>query len=400
MSSNQTKQSARNIVIYIESYSRPGEGDKVEYIIDFCCYQDAQAVARLFGQELIPEVARFYRLTTPHMRHSRLAAGSFYSMPYTFFEEFELENEEFELEDGEGSAFVAYSLRTRSHFSFSQYLTDTQFISPSTPTLPFIKLEHQWNSLTVVNCGQGNWNEVHSSEYVLVYDFGASQRYSDRQVKDLISRRMRAMNGRRYTVIISHWDMDHFQALKFCSPTQLADCDAVFGPDNIPDTLVYRDTIEHLESNNVAIVCLRSTISRKGREITLSSIYSSATIDVYRASAGSSRNQTGIMLAIKGKNKVALLTGDHHYPKILDAVSTSSFSDRGVILVTPHHGGEAGYLSVSRWQTAFPNIECPISVGDNSYGHPQQNISRLQALEGKMPKLTVIANDNDIEYLL
>jgi len=250
--------------------------------------------------------------------------------------------------------------------------------------------------LKVINCGQGNWNEVHSDSHIIFYDFGASQRYTAGQITSLISSRMSKIKNKKFTIVISHWDLDHFQALRHCTVNDLSNCSAIYGPSNIPNTIVYNDVVSKMSSYKIPFFGISST-SNEGRAIKLSRISSTRSVDVYRAGPGRSRNQTGIVLAIKGRDKVAILTGDHHYPKILNAIN-GKYSGREIIMVTPHHGGNAGKLVVDSWNEEFSSVTCPISVGDNSYGHPGANINELRRLEGAPPAQTII--DGDLCYHL
>jgi beta-lactamase superfamily II metal-dependent hydrolase len=114
-------------------------------------------------------------------------------------------------------------------------------------------------------------------------------------------------------------------------------------------------------------------------------------IRIFRASAGKTRNQTGIVLGILGPHKNALLTGDHHYPKLLD-VTCHLYKVNPLVLVVPHHGGHAGKLDAQAWLKAFSNIETPISCGKNIWNHPYAHIlSKLSIMQGnKSPPLTKV----------
>ncbi|MCW7552735.1 hypothetical protein NX722_08790 [Endozoicomonas gorgoniicola] len=81
------------------------------------------------------------------------------------------------------------------------------------------------------------------------------------------------------------------------------------------------------------------------------------------------------------------MTGDHHYEKIYDAIKTR-YTGKDIILVTPHHGGYAGNLTIGNWLSEFNVIECPISVGTNTYRHPSQNIENLKKLQKSKPQIT------------
>lgn len=386
------------INIYIENYISKLGGDIVEYTIDFDTIDNALKLFQLYFPKAEYNSNKFYNLRTPNQGRHRMFAGSWYSIPVEIFEKSEYEDIDEESEGGGGYSGVI-ELKD-SVTDYSQYLTNLQnevdeFIQNS--NLDFQgQLEIDFNytpkDLIVVNCGQGNWNEIHSKSEVLIYDTGASSRYSSSQIKNLVTKRFSQFKGKSIGIVISHWDMDHFQALKYLDKKQLSQINCVFGPSNIPPSNVYKSTIKHLMTNNVQFRLIPPTTNRSGRAINLNQLSTSKTVDVYRAVSGSSRNQTGIVLAIKGAKRLVLLTGDHHYEKIFNAIN-KKYTGRDTVLVVPHHGGESGNLILSDWQSEFSVIECPISYGDNSYDHPNQNLSRINLLQGSSPKTTYTQGD-------
>lgn len=118
------------------------------------------------------------------------------------------------------------------------------------------------------------------------------------------------------------------------------------------------------------------------RTIELVHVASPGPIRIFRATTGHSRNQTGIVLGIVGKVKNALLTGDHHYPKLLQITPHLSPANP-LVLVTPHHGGHAGKPDAQAWLKVFSAIETPISCGENSWDHPYPYVvSQLSLMQG------------------
>lgn len=373
------------IKIYIENYVSKTGGDVAEYTIDFHGVENAER----FFQNTFPEVeynsGKFYNLRVPYSGRHRMFPGSWYSIPVNLFQraEYEAINEE-----SEGGGGYAGIIKVKDRISdFSQYLTSINLEAYDVYKYMEINFRSSIETMVVVNCGQGNWNEIHSESEVLIYDMGASSRYTGPQIKCLVNNRFSEFKEKSVGVVISHWDMDHFQSLLHLESNHLSNISYICGPSNIPASNVYMSTIEHLTSNRVNFQLIAPTYARSGRSIALNQLSSSRTVDVYRSVSGSSRNQTGIVLAIKGEGKVALLTGDHHYEKIYDAIKTK-YTNRDIILVAPHHGGRAGSLDITCWEAEFNSVECPISVGDNSYNHPSQNIKNLESLQKSVPRRT------------
>jgi len=104
----------------------------------------------------------------------------------------------------------------------------------------------------------------------------------------------------------------------------------------------------------------------------------------FRATAGRSRNQTGIVLGVGGQAKISAADGGHHYEKLLAAADKApNLTKRPYVLVTPHHGGHAGEPAAADWTSRFTNISTPISCGVNLFGHPFVDVlQELQVMQG------------------
>lgn len=387
-----------NIDVYIEKSMHNKMDEVSEYAIDFYNLQDANILFLYMPARVEYSPFKFYKLVLPYEKYNVMASGSWYSLPLKLFNNatFRVLNEE----DLESSAYSGIIKIERLGVKLSNFLTpqkilDNEFKSyVGDGNLELTEIQNKLDSkefklkLTVVDCGQGNWNEISTTHDVLIYDMGASQSYSEIQTKTLVSGRRKIHGNKNTVIVISHWDMDHFQALKYLESDQLGGIKAVYGPSNIPPTNVYRDMIRHLKDYDISCGFIPPTTKRQGRRIDLNLLLSTVDIDLYRATSGSSRNQTGIVLGVNGvRGKILLLTGDHHYNKILNAIE-DRYDDKDVILVVPHHGGEAGTISVADWRNKFKSIDCVISVGSNSYGHPNQNLRKLEKLQGSSPKRT------------
>ncbi|WP_345879535.1 hypothetical protein [Shewanella algae] len=386
-----------NIDVYIEKSMHNKMDEVSEYAIDFYSLDEAQLLFSSFFETKYSPL-KFYKLVLPYKKYNVMASGSWYSLPIKLFKNatYRVLNEE----DVESSAYSGIITIERLRVKLSNFLTpqkrlDDEFKScVNENNLDLIKIQGELDSeefkleLTIVDCGQGNWNEISTINDVLIYDMGASQSHSEIQTKTLVSDRRKVHGYKNTVIVISHWDMDHFQALKYLGNEKLKKITAVYGPSNIPPTNVYRDMIRHLKGYKIPCNLIPPTTKRQGRRIDLNLLSSTVDIDLYRATSGSSRNQTGIVLGVKGvRGKILLLTGDHHYNKILNAIE-DRYDGKDVILVVPHHGGEAGTISVADWRNKFKSIDCVISVGSNSYGHPNQNLRKLEKLQGSSPKRT------------
>jgi beta-lactamase superfamily II metal-dependent hydrolase len=294
--------------------------------------------------------------------------GSWYDLDPSLFGDF---NYRPVFEGEEGGAFLRARLTGPSRaIDFTQYLSHPTFAQTQiggTKERGFDNVGPL--QLAIIDCGQGNWNEVRSSKSVLIYDIGASSRYSRPEVERLVWNRALAKDTREITAFISHWDVDHYQALLVMSKADLSKLGSITAPSQLPNTSTFRRLKGRLADAGVSLFSLpaASPPPAAGRKIVLchDSALSCSQIQLFRASPGRSRNQTGIVLAVIGPKRTAILTGDHHYSKILAALP-AHLPENPVVMVAPHHGGRAGTLDLNSWRRAFPKMEVAISVGPNS----------------------------------
>lgn len=289
--------------------------------------------------------------------------------------------------DAEGASFLRANLvGVPNGRNFAQFLTAPRFANiPSQTTQLVVNPNPKGKiELTVVDCGHGNWNEINTDTDRVIYDVGASRWFTKSQVRTVVAGRNIINENRPISVVISHWDVDHYHALLEFTPAELAKLRVVFTPSQIPDTETYRRVSKLLTNHGVVLEALQPAVRLgKSRDIVLEQHWQQGIYTMFRATPGRSRNQTGIVLGVRGQREVALLTGDHHYEKVLAAARKMvAHGQQPCVLITPHHGGLAGTPSAKAWLKVFPSLTTPISCGANSHGHPMINVKReLKAMQ-------------------
>lgn len=293
-------------------------------------------------------------------------------------------------EPGSGIIRAEISFRRPTPIDFSPFLTSQQQASiPQTDCFSGLPSCEELE-LSVINCGQGNWNEIRSKDHFFIYDIGASLLFNQAQVQAIVAARNLAEDSRTGQITISHWDVDHYRSLLELRPSDLRCISSVTAPSQIPDTATYKRTVKLLQHHNIPLRAIPPAPrpAGTGRKIVLCPLFVSGQFHFYRAVSGQSRNQTGIVVAVVGTTRTALLTGDHHYSKI-DSAVLPNLPSQSLILVAPHHGGAAGSLLGLSTLSGFPSIEVAISVGSNSYGHPLASVENfLSSLQGSAPDRT------------
>jgi beta-lactamase superfamily II metal-dependent hydrolase len=293
--------------------------------------------------------------------------------------------------DSSASFLRANLVGIPSNGNYAQFLTTPRVAKIPRSTMELVVDPNPTGDieLTVVDCGHGNWNEIKTTTDRVIYDVGAGRWFTKAKVRALVAGRKIASETRSISIVISHWDIDHFHALLEFAPAELAKLRVVFAPSQIPDTETYKRVLRLLTQNGVTLAA-QQPADRSGtsREIVLKPLWEKGVFTMFRATPGRSRNQTGIVLGVRGKHGIALLTGDHHYDKVLAAASkVPLFFQQPCVLVTPHHGGLAGNPAAADWLAVFPTITTPISCGGNSYGHPMNAVAvELKAMQaGVLP---------------
>ena len=236
----------------------------------------------------------------------------------------------------------------------------------------------------VRDIGQGNLNEVYFyNKMYILYDIGSKQSgiikdrlrrikiYCDRLRKFKRLKEENATNiyQKDRTLIISHWDIDHYNGIFHLEEMGILDCFDVFIlPVRIPNQTSER-AYQKIKALNKKIISVemrrRDKSDRRGS--TLVKILDTTHIKLYKGSNSSDRNQSGIVLTIHKDNSEVIMPADHHY-KQLDNFVIDNNNYNNKYLVVPHHGGNAGDVNlVCKWNNCEQAI---ISAGENQWGHP------------------------------
>lgn len=313
-------------------------------------------------------------VTYSHKAYEGLRSNCWYSVPMSLFANDLVEYNPY-IEGGGGELFLRSNLSLGSQYiDFSRYRTNSLFMGTD-----YVVFNEEFQlegalELVVVNCGQGNWNEIHSKDFVLIYDIGASKTYNKSEINELVKSRRVSTKDKQKVIFISHWDVDHYQSILAYEDEDYDKLQAVIGPDVIPKTATYERVKNTLKYHDIELFTMPPSErdpGDRGRRINLKFRSKLGPFDIFRSNRGISRNKSGIVIVVNGNDNMAILTGDHHYTQILNAVNGRRWwRAQEVILVAPHHGGNAGKLDVRRWCKTFGKVQTAISVGENHYGHP------------------------------
>ncbi|MFJ9385208.1 hypothetical protein ACIROD_15875 [Peribacillus sp. NPDC101481] len=235
-------------------------------------------------------------------------------------------------------------------------------------------------NVVVKNVGQGNWNEIYSNNKCrIIYDLGASIHFSKLEVKKVIQSTNAFFD--RPSLIISHWDVDHYKAIFQIEDTLLKQLCCVFCPSKLPN-LTSKRAFKILQNSCWCINAISpSNLRIVKRRVSLELMIRNSNFSLFRGEKSSDRNKSGLSIAIWSKKEAVIMAGDHYYSQIFDDIYKSIPVGMKLNIVTPHHGGEAGKLD--SYVGRIPRVNKAVtSTGKNSYGHPREKNRKTLAKMG------------------
>ncbi|MFK8331226.1 hypothetical protein M2D63_014535 [Pseudomonas sp. BJa5] len=381
------------MLFYVQQVNKEKASGLHQVVLDFATSQDHVRFARTLNarstldglaQNSSPSMIRF---SYDPVGYRSFREGSWYNIDPRAFDGAEYVPADV---NAAGSLFLGAEIKNVPWDNVSRLknLSSPQIAKVSTAPIQFLTNPDTTGTitLTVVECGHANWNEVLTPSDRIIYDVGASRLFTKAQVRAIVESRKISTETRPICLFISHWDIDHYLALLEFTPLELAKLRIVVVPSQVPNTATFQRVSRLLASNNVTLTAIppATRAPNSSRAIVLAQHWRQGAFTLFRATPGRARNQTGIVLAVQGANQVALLTGDHHYDKVLSAATdVPTFRKSPCVLVTPHHGGAAGEVSAVGWKSFFSKLTTPISCGVNTYGHPIDKVeTALVSMQG------------------
>ncbi len=219
-------------------------------------------------------------------------------------------------------------------------------------------------TLTVLDVGQGQGIVVTSGEYTAVIDCGST---TDPDPGETVERYIRsAGRGRVDALVLTHYHADHANgAVKLMADMKVG---AVIAPEPMfAESDLDEEVVSAAKDAGADIIYVKSVTAVKlgDTELTL-----------YPPMGTKSENERNLMLTVESGDFGTLITGDT--PGYLERELVSRY-DLGDIecLVVGHHGS-----STSTTETLLRAVRpelAVISVGENDYGHPTDEV--LERLE-------------------
>ncbi len=254
---------------------------------------------------------------------------------------------------------------------------------------------HDNIKVVVKNVGQGNWNEVYSdNKCCLIFDIGASIFLNNLEMREIVDNSMAFMY--KPSLILSHWDIDHYIALFQVPNTRLSKLCCAFFPIELPNLTSQRAYHRLYHYCPYTVPYSASNYKKQKRRIGMEKIFEDKNFALFRGEKSSDRNKSGLSIAVWNEDNCMILPGDHHYHQVFDDIYNSIPENLTVNMVVPHHGGHAGKIRIP--QNLFSVGLGVISTGKNHYGHPlNENRIALSKIGFKLLRTDYKGKDIEIE---
>lgn len=231
-------------------------------------------------------------------------------------------------------------------------------------------------SITIRDVGQGNWNEIEfDGETRIVFDAGASMYATKSELRSIINNRTKEYAKSKPGLILSHWDKDHYHALIGMTDAELS-CFSFFICRSLVPNYTSRILFNRI-ANSVGLsntFSIRHLVSQNRGLPHLKPMFQIGALTLYNSSYHKNRNCSGLLAMIRTIGSSAILAGDAHYSQISQDILPALAYPNNHNLIVPHHGGNAGSFVYTLPKKVSPNYAI-ISVGKNSYGHPDKRIT-------------------------
>lgn len=252
------------------------------------------------------------------------------------------------------------------------------------------------NRLKVWNVGQGNYNELMTSDSpYLIYDAGKDV-FSKGGVKKHKCKLTGELKNGLPLFVLSHWHADHYSLLFALENKDLMRIQYYVFPSYVKNLSVFL-FVTRLNLIGANVDMMKLPFSNKWESLGFKNItlFSNKYVS-------SNVNDSGLTLFVKGAKGNAMLPGDCKYTiaegETNEAIEKMGAQNRDLCLVIPHHGGKAG-KSVTYNVPEAKAIEGIVSVGENNgYGHPNDEV--MKQIKTYVPKVRMTMDCGDIDVWL
>lgn len=253
---------------------------------------------------------------------------------------------------------------------------------------------------------QGNWNEFHLGGAIpIVYDIGTNRDDTHAEIRTTANTYISQYSAlpQKPAMIISHWDVDHYNCLLQLTSAELTIFSYVLCTRELPNSTAQKAYLKLSSTAGLKIISIPTkSTSRSKRFPVESNVFSSRHYSLYQG-IGNDRNTRGLVLSIRQNNSVSFLTGDAAWYQLSHIVREEAINFANVKefnLVLPHHGSGKddtykGFVIPTVWD--YGNAGISVSRKHNKYGHPSATvIDFMKSKFGSLKRTDKVGSSIDI----
>ncbi|MFK8795650.1 ComEC/Rec2 family competence protein [Planococcus plakortidis] len=262
--------------------------------------------------------------------------------------------------------------------------------------------------LTVYSVGQGNWSRIKfqnlsrtNVSYSIIFDIGISKKPS-KNINKIAENAVEELTE-NYMFILSHWDQDHIKGIVYLQDKKfeklwivpmLPNAKVSKGALRLAAFLHFHPNIESIfideKFNNQVIIDDYYLMLGKGEGRNAN--YNATRGGKQVKTSYNSKNNLGLILAVKKSKQKILLTGDCEYIQFPDAFINAEYR----CLVVSHHGAKTNIKCLQDFGfSAVPKCTPAIVCVEDNTNYPCSNhVDMLKNLGYKVEKTSMYSAIN------
>lgn len=229
-------------------------------------------------------------------------------------------------------------------------------------------------NVIVANVSHGSTNFIYDEKNLTMFDFGVSIYATEQDKNTMIEKHDDLLNSnRKKSIIISHWDLDHYNLLTSISDEFLKELCCIFIPSKLL-SLTSKLTYDRISKHCKCITTFITPKTPVKREVGMKKLCSNDHYALFIGVESINLNKSGIALSVYNDQILFAFSADNSNYQVWECMikSLPKNDQKYVNVVLSHHGGKSGrfYPELQKGQHGLAII----SVGENPNRYPNQEV--------------------------